>query len=731
MFFNAINSIVAYSVQDYKPRLSAGVLLKRGVRGDQLFIRLGGALACVLLLPVSFAVANPSSSVVKVTSSPVRSTSGDATNVQIGSVQGDASQSQGQDSASVAAAPSAASNDTVIDRLSDVLFPKTHKEISDVTPVANVPALPIPKSRSAPAAGESANGFIRSTSGQATNAATLASGGMPDDPTSETRELPSLDNPKQTVAENPLSSTQAAAPLRVTIPNIQELHPDEHVPVEGVAYDNGDVDIKQLAALAPAAQGSDQPSDPVPTHTEETASSSQGAAANAGSGGEASQAPASVSPKPLLEVAPTGNSASVEAAPIKPIEAAPVVPPPLPAPLPAVTELPNVATAPIIASTAPLVPVTQENGVANAVPAPAPEAAIPVLPATPDNVPAPQQGTTPQTTQETAKTATPPAEPTLPAVSQDKSQPSEPFPAEAYRSYQPGSQAAIPAPAPVATVATPTTTAPTKQLSEESKEVLKSVASHVRPAPKRSSQPVDIDHRKIAPALATADDAKSEDGKSTDGKSTDVKTHESAGIKVQIKAPKINLDYELEKAYRASITGQSEAAITAYKNILSIDPKNQTALFGLATVYHRMGLLEQARPLYSKLLGINPNHRDGLSNFMALIADEAPEEALLQLQQLQAANPDFSPIAARMAIIHQKLGHSDAAIQNMRHAIELSPENMAYRYNLAIMLDTQHQYTEAVLLYRYILEAYQRGESVPGNIEKIQQRLTFIQSNKP
>ena len=83
-----------------------------------------------------------------------------------------------------------------------------------------------------------------------------------------------------------------------------------------------------------------------------------------------------------------------------------------------------------------------------------------------------------------------------------------------------------------------------------------------------------------------------------------------------------------------------------------------------------------------------------------------------------------------MAVIYQKLGQYDKATENMTRAIELAPENLAYRYNFAIMLDKQHKYEEAAQLYRQIMQAYQRGEKVPGNIQQIQQRLTFISSNR-
>ena len=259
---------------------------------------------------------------------------------------------------------------------------------------------------------------------------------------------------------------------------------------------------------------------------------------------------------------------------------------------------------------------------------------------------------------------------------------------------------------------------PKRDLSQETKDVIAKLPEHPARSKKIDPVPINIEHGKKTTHLDKAEPA------------VESKSHEAMGIKIDMKIPKVNVDYELEKAYNSLISGRTEAAIYLYKGVLEIDPNNQNALFGLATTFHRAGQVELARPLYAKLLSVNPNHRDGLNNFLVLAADEAPEEALKQLQSLRDTNPDFSPIPAQMAIIYQKLGKLDDANQNMLRAIELAPENLTYRYNFAIMLDKQHKYEEAAQLYEQIIQSYLRGEAIPGNIEKIQQRLTFISSNR-
>ena len=205
--------------------------------------------------------------------------------------------------------------------------------------------------------------------------------------------------------------------------------------------------------------------------------------------------------------------------------------------------------------------------------------------------------------------------------------------------------------------------------------------------------------------------------------------HEAMGIQIEVKTPRIDTHYELEKAYNATVSGQSSEAMDIYRTILAAEPQNPTALFGLASLYQRAGQNDKARPLYAEVLRQNPTNRDALNNFMAIAADEAPQDALNELEQLQMRNPDFSPIPAQMSRIYQKMGDLPAATNKMIEALQLAPENLAYRHNLAVLLDMQGNGEDAAKLYRQLVEAYLRGETIPGNIEKIQQRLTFLLSN--
>ena len=259
---------------------------------------------------------------------------------------------------------------------------------------------------------------------------------------------------------------------------------------------------------------------------------------------------------------------------------------------------------------------------------------------------------------------------------------------------------------------------PVQQLSKQSRDLLKKVAPVALKKESQQIKPeIKMNHSKDMQDLFKADEYSAQ-------------PQNTMGIKVERKMPAISVDSQLEKAYDALNSGQSDVAIETYKEVLDNSPNNTQALFGLATLYHRARQFDKARPLYSRLLAVNPEHRDGFNNFLVMLADEAPNEALSELEKLENKNPGFSTIPAQIAVIYQKLGQQEKAIDKMFRAVSLAPENMIYRYNLAIMLDKQKNYDEAAKLYRQLIEASGRGEKIPGNITNIQQRLTFISSNR-
>ena len=303
---------------------------------------------------------------------------------------------------------------------------------------------------------------------------------------------------------------------------------------------------------------------------------------------------------------------------------------------------------------------------------------------------------------------------TIPKPSRDEDVTPPPVPLEALVEAPPPAPvvAAAPVVKPVQVATAKPVSAVPDVLSHDSKKILSGVPSHLGAAATEPTTHTELS--RINPAVGKLE-----------AKPT-VDAYESAGISISVRRPGLDTNYELNRAYTALSGGDSITAMQVYKNILSTEPTNADALFGLASLYQRQGQLDKARPLYGVLLKNYPNHRDGLDNFLALISDESPQEALAELQRLEERNPDFSPIPAQQALLLNKLGYGEEARTKMLHAIELSPDNLTYKYNLAIMLDSQGDFAQASDLYRLLINASDKGEVLPASADKLQKRLNYI-----
>lgn len=268
-----------------------------------------------------------------------------------------------------------------------------------------------------------------------------------------------------------------------------------------------------------------------------------------------------------------------------------------------------------------------------------------------------------------------------------------------------------------ATVKTASATAPAQPLSNASKDILSKFPSKLgtNPAYVSNSKDKSLAINRLSPDIQAILPPEQK-----------VERYDAAGISIKVQRPGLDTNFELNRAYSALNAGDTTLAASTYKNILTTEPKNEDALFGLATIYHRLGDLDRARPYYAQLLTVNPNHREGLNNFLALVSHESPQEALAELERLEQRNPNFSPIPAQQAALLSKQGFADQAREKMLRAIELAPDDLTYKYNLAVILDKQGKYTDASALYRLLIDAAVSGQKIPATVDSLQKRLNFI-----
>lgn len=181
-------------------------------------------------------------------------------------------------------------------------------------------------------------------------------------------------------------------------------------------------------------------------------------------------------------------------------------------------------------------------------------------------------------------------------------------------------------------------------------------------------------------------------------------------------------------AYKASLSGQLEASVAIYKKALKEDSKNTNILFALASLYHKLMQYPEARSYYKRLLTIDPNYKKAMNNYLALMSEETPSMALTELLDLERANPQYSPVIAQIGMVYAKLGQYDKADEYLKRAVTLSPEVAAYRYNLAVVYDQMNRYSDAMTLYRQVLDTNYTYEILPQSRAAIKDRVDYLQT---
>ncbi len=311
--------------------------------------------------------------------------------------------------------------------------------------------------------------------------------------------------------------------------------------------------------------------------------------------------------------------------------------------------------------------------------APGPVAITPALPSPPEPLPAP---------------VTPPvavAAPSLP-VSPPPSAPAAPAPSSAGPAVAAAPAAAKPA------------SKPRIVQAEEDLPAILDRLRRERTAP-AMAQAVTIDRR-----TATAD-LTGRDGVSS--------------IAVSVTAAPSHED--VDTAYDMLMHGQYEGALGLYEKSLRIAPKSVPALLGKATAQHKLRRYIDARDSYRRVLAIDPNNREALTNMTALVAEQAPEQALAELRGLQKTYPSFSPISAQIASIEARRDNVAAAIAALDGAIAQSPDNGLYRLNLAVLQDRAGMRDEAAASYRLAIDLLGTASSLPVPMDQIRQRLRYLQ----
>jgi tetratricopeptide (TPR) repeat protein len=135
--------------------------------------------------------------------------------------------------------------------------------------------------------------------------------------------------------------------------------------------------------------------------------------------------------------------------------------------------------------------------------------------------------------------------------------------------------------------------------------------------------------------------------------------------------------------------GNATAAIAQYEKALVLQPQNLEALTALGTQWQKLGNFEQAKNAYLRALAIN---------------DQLPL------------------IHYNLGIVYNELGQLDQSVRAYQKALLLNPNDGDAKYGLAITLEKQQKYQDALETYR----AYTADPSV-RYFKEAQDRIQLLQ----
>jgi Flp pilus assembly protein TadD len=183
------------------------------------------------------------------------------------------------------------------------------------------------------------------------------------------------------------------------------------------------------------------------------------------------------------------------------------------------------------------------------------------------------------------------------------------------------------------------------------------------------------------------------------------------------------------QAYGAMQIGQTEIAINLYRDILKQKKDDNYAKLGLAIAYQQLGEYKQAKPLYLELLNKFPKDEQIVSNLLSIVIEETPYEATYLLSSLAQQNPTSPLIQAQTSLAYGNIAEYDKAIVYLKKSMDLDPQNIQYRYNLAVLYDLANRPNEAHHLYKQVTTEAKIDKTKMSQIPygQIQDRIATIE----
>lgn len=181
---------------------------------------------------------------------------------------------------------------------------------------------------------------------------------------------------------------------------------------------------------------------------------------------------------------------------------------------------------------------------------------------------------------------------------------------------------------------------------------------------------------------------------------------------------------QLVSADRAIKLGHYDSALELYNQLYEKNKKDQHILIGRAIALQHLGQDDEAVSAYEQVLDVDPDNAEAQVNMAGIIGKRYPAVAIQKLSDLYTKNPRNVSILGQMAVMHAGLGQYQDAFKYLGMASSIEPHNANHLFNMGVIADRAGKKDQAIKYYEDALEMdtiYGGGRSVPR--ESIYERL--------
>jgi len=169
---------------------------------------------------------------------------------------------------------------------------------------------------------------------------------------------------------------------------------------------------------------------------------------------------------------------------------------------------------------------------------------------------------------------------------------------------------------------------------------------------------------------------------------------------------------KLKHAVALHRSGDADAALPIYREVLSQQPDNPVAQHFLGVIHYQRGKLEEALPLLERAAALQHDEPEFHNNLgLALAAADREADAVAEYRVALSLKPDHPVAWNNLGLVLQAQNEIATAIDAFRRALALEPDFTHARWNLALALLLDRQFDEGWREYEARLELPELGKN--------------------